>query len=181
MSVAQALADESANRFLEVTGSVADVCYDEIDPRFISFSVVDQTGVIYVYPPSGSADDFVFGLVGSTVSIRGIRADSVPFMRPYMNHAVFIRGTNDISVLHRPPKSVFDDPSLAQTFRQSPRVGAEKERCIVRGFVVAVWQGPTFLVKDEQGRFVTVEVADKNAPSRGDFVEAVGFPDTNLY
>ena len=181
MSVAQALSDESANRFLEVTGSVADVCCDEIDPHFNCFSIVDPTGVIYVYLPSGPADDFVFGLVGSTVAIRGIRADNVPFLRPYMNHAVIIKGTNDISVLHRPPKSVFDEPSLAKTFRQSPRVGAEKGRCIVRGHVVAVWQGPTFLVKDEQGRFVTVEVADKTTPVRGDFVEAVGFPDTNLY
>lgn len=181
MSVAQALSDASANRFLEVTGSVADVCCDEIDPHFNCFSIVDPTGVIYVYLPSGPTDDFVFGLVGSTVAIRGIRADNVPFLRPYMNHAVIIKGTNDISVLHRPPKSVFDEPSLAKTFRQSPRVGAEKGRCIVRGHVVAVWQGPTFLVKDEQGRFVTVEVADKTTPVRGDFVEAVGFPDTNLY
>ena len=181
MSVAQALSDESANRFLEVTGSVADVCCDEIDPHFNCFSIVDPTGVIYAYLPSGPTDDFVFELVGSTVAIRGIRADYVPFLRPYMNHAVIIKGTNDISVLHRPPKSVFDEPSLAKTFRQSPRVGAEKGRCIVRGFVVAVWQGPTFLVKDEQGRFVTIEVADKTTPVRGDFVEAVGFPDTNLY
>lgn len=181
MSVSQALADESANRFVEVSGSVADVCCDEIDPHFISFSIVDPTGVVYAYVPSGSGDDFVYNLVGSTVAIRGIRSDNVPFLRPYMNHAVNLAGTNGISVLHRPPKSIFDEPSLVRAFRPSPRVGAEKGRCIVRGFVVAVWQGPTFLVKDEQSRFITVEVADKSSPCRGDFVEAVGFPDTNLY
>ncbi len=181
MSVAQALADESANRFVEVSGSVTDVCCDEIDPHFISFSIVDPTGVVYAYVPSGSGDDFVYNLVGSTVAIRGIRSDNVPFLRPYMNHAVNLAGTNGISVLRRPPKSIFDEPSLVRAFRPSPRVGAEKGRCIVRGFVVAVWQGPTFLMKDEQSRFITVEVADKSSPCRGDFVEAVGFPDTNLY
>ena len=181
MSVAQALADESANRFVEVSGSVADVCCDEIDPRFISFSIVDGTGVIYAYLPSGPGDGFITGLIGASVAIRGIRSDNVPFLRPYMNHAVNLAGTNGISVLRRPPKSIFDEPSLVRAFRPSPRVGAEKGRCIVRGFVVAVWQGPTFLVKDEQGRFVTIEVADKTTPVRGDFVEAVGFPDTNLY
>ena len=181
MSVAQALADESANRLVEVTGLVADVCCDEIDPRFISFSIVDSTGVIYACLPSGPGDGFITGLIGASVVIRGVRSDNVPFLRPYMDHVVNIGGTNSISVLHRPPKSVFDEPTLARTFRPNTNVRAENVRCLVRGFVVAVWQGPTFLVKDEQNRFITVEVADKNAPMRGDFVEAVGFPDTNLY
>ena len=46
MSVAQALSDASANRFLEVTGSVADVCCDEIDPHFNCFSIVDPDVLI---------------------------------------------------------------------------------------------------------------------------------------
>ena len=59
---------------------------------------------------------------------------------------------------------------------------ASMQRCTARGHVLAAWSSGRFLLQDEEGYVMRVELDDPSSrPACGEFITVLGYPETDLY
>ena len=169
------------NAMVKVSGRIKDVFHDDIDPRFIFFTIMDQTGILYAALAADDADDRIFDLIGATVSITGLMRENTTVARPFQNQLLSLNNMSQVDVVASPPHDPFDDPTLRPLPTTYTITQTAQDRVLSRGQVVARWQDRFFLLKGEDGRFLTVENADKAMPSPGECVDVIGTPSANFY
>ena len=181
VSVAEILQGRITNAMVKVTGCVKDVFRDDIDHRFVFFSVADPTGILYASLVAENAGDDIFNLIGATVSVIGLCCESTTESRPFQSQLLNLSDLRQVTVITPPPHGPFDDPALRRPPSTDQIGQLAQDRVLFHGQVAARWQDWFFLLKDGNGRILTVESADKTLPSPGEFVDVVGTPSANFY
>lgn len=172
-------------KFVRLTGTIRDLVHDELNPQF-RFFVIDS-GAETVYAPTRtiteSDEDLRRRLVGAEVSVAGTCDRSIPgaSFRHQLRRTLYIWRTDDIRVIRPAPKDPFDVEELGDLANcrpsEIPRLGRRR----ASGCVLAVWGGRQALVRRRAGDVMRLEIAEGMLPAVGDFVEAVGTPESDFF
>ena len=173
------------NTLLSVRGRVYDTFRDDIDPKW-SFAVLNCAGTaVYVAIFSeGLSDGLLEQLVGCDVRVCGVlpRKDFGSMCRTKFDRHLACHGIEAIVTLSPAEIGPFDVAPLDHSPLPVPPSLASAERRLVSGWVVAAWNGGgRILLKTAAGELHRVDLKSGPPPQYGDFIEASGFPDTDLY
>ena len=176
------LNDANLNRFLRLEGTVHDAFRDEIDPswQFITLNCNGKTAYVTIFS-IGTTDDELDRLVGARVSVCGICA-SVRFgHRKKLGRTLTANRLDAVRILSPANADRFDVPSLESIRLARPADISSLDRHRTVGRVIAIWRNECLLLRTADGELVRVDLAHKTPPRYGDTIEAVGFPETDLY
>ena len=170
------------NRETTVEGTVIDILRDEIDPKF-SFIILDADSAPVYVAINDLGETATNNLVGAVVRFTGISIlTECENARTGTHIEMTPTGPNAIEVLKTPPEDPFCVPDIDTLGRDTDLAQAQSMRRMkVSGQVVARWKGNRLLVKQSSGNISKVSLATAEAPSYGQFVEAVGYPETDLF
>ena len=170
------------NALVRIRGIVHDVFRDERDSRYIFFLIESAGELVYVptKPTSSERMEEMLKLTGAEVVASGFVRPTNIGQQPRL-HLGFMVDARSITVVRPPPGDPFLVPAVDETAELGPAKIQRLGRCSLRGQVVAVWGGGNILVRTPSGRFSRIELAVANVPVVGDFIESVGFVNTDLY
>ena len=163
-------------------GSVRDVFCDEIDKRYVFLVLSYESRSLFCpIPAEPGLKSRLEAFIGHRVSITGIFNPGNTDNRLYTGHLLRIEHPDDIRLLQSPESDVFaSTPPLEDLWGTSPAVIASLDRRKVHGRILASWDSNKALLKRPNGTITNLETTDK-PPQTGDFVEAIGFPETDLF
>ena len=185
-SAAEINAGKVLDRIVCMEGRVVDVLRDEIDPRFVFFVLADGSDFIYAYlhaEDSSAAHDRLYALMDAVVRVTGlcIRMSPQGYGR-MLDIILSLESTEAITTVAPPPADPFSAPLFNGRIHEIQHIpDNETFRRKVRGTIVAVWGKNTALVRTEDNVLSKIEFAPGALPTCGDFIEAVGAPETDLY
>ena len=182
-SAAQIVRGNCDWRPVSVKGLVRDAFRDEIDPRWNYLVLSCGSHIIYsAFPDQGISGETLASLIDTVVSVKGACLPSSGGKRLFLGRHVMMSDISDITVLEHAPADPFAAPLLDEMRHAQPDSVLRMKRRRAIGSVIAAWRGNRFLLETDSGRLVRVETAaGAKLPSYGDGVEAVGFPETDLY
>ena len=170
------------DRLVSVRGTVVDSFRDEIDTH-VYFIILDcdrETVYACLISPNDLSDR-LRPLDGAEVEVRGICSPGGGGQRRISGHIVNAINPDNVRVI-RSPADRFDAPALQPKSIASPADVIRLGRRRVRGTVIATWQRNRALMRMVDGVAVTLELSNSQPlPEYGQFVEAVGFAETDLY
>ena len=171
------------DRVVSLSGFIADVFRDEIDPRFIFIVLYDGANSAFLALHGGTTDTLPAHLVGATVEAIGLV--NIPRMnnlnRKVQNVIVEINDLGSIKVIEKAPDNPFDVPSLySNGIGMQGYFDAGLRRRRVAGKVLAVWRDKA-LLKTTSGLVSRVQFAEEPRPKCGASIEAAGIPDTDFF
>lgn len=172
------------DRIVRTRGRIIDVFHDEIDSRFVFFILASKQGCVYVAVsnliPNGNA---LFGMLDSIVEVTGLCDQTRPSGSGRLIDILLeIRAPHAIRTISPPPEDPFSAPPLRGCLRDIQTIPeSDTFRRKIRGTVLAVWNGSTALVQTENSDISKIGFTRKPIPTCGDFIEAVGAPETDLY
>ena len=168
-------------RFVRLKGLVKDAFFTEDNPHWAILVLVSDGEVLNVSLPHGGKEhDYFKGLVGTTVSIDGVVVPSDNSPRRQLGRILTAAGPDDVRVL-APPAAMSVIPSVGDIHGLRPIEIAALGRHRATGYVLARWHGDRMLLKTERGDLHEIELAEGPQPGVGEAVEAVGFPESDLY
>ena len=185
-SAAEINAGKVLDRIVCMEGRVVDVLRDEIDPRFVFFVLADGSDFIYAYlhaEDSSAAHDRLYALMDAVVRVTGlcIRMSPKGYGR-MLDIILSLESAEAITIVAPPPADPFSAPLFNGRIHEIQHIpDNETFRRKVRGTIVAVWGKNTALVRTEDNVLSKIEFAPGTLPACGDFIEAVGAPETDLY
>ena len=165
-----------------LTGTVVDVLDDETDPEHV-FLFVRQGGDSILVPVNNAKARYreLRELVGATATFTGRCDATVQWnMRRHMGRRFNVTSPEDIAVV-TPAPDIFDAPDCLSLDASRPEEIASSRRHRTVGRVLAAWDGNNVLILTPSNRLMRIELADPEPPRFGESVEAVGFPETDLY
>ena len=170
-------------RLMRMTGMVRDVFHDEIDPGYNYMVFVSGGNVVYVPMELCEASyEQLDSLVGLDVAVTGF---AIPFeftARKRMGRIFFTSdGLNSLKRLSSAATDAYDVPDIATLFDTPPQKIALLGRHRVQGRVIAKWNAANILVKTASGQIADIALSSDKTPEYGDTIEAVGFPESDLY
>ena len=168
------------NRHVELTGTVRDVFPDDIDPHYAFVILQDGEDFAYLAYPGGADQLQAFrALRGSVVAASGVTWGSSN--RHIGKSIMAFAGTNAFRVVKHADSLRFDVPTVnADSFRLPGDIASLGPRK-TSGTVVATWHDDMFLLIDENGSPVKVELSEPSPPAVSECVEAVGYLETDLF
>lgn len=170
------------SRLVNIRGVVRDAFFDDVDSQFCALVIDSCGGRINTVVPSKDIDNKrLDSLINAEVSISGLCLKMVSGIRRMNGRHIRINDIEDIKVLQTAKDSLFDTQNLEDLRTMSATDIANLGRRRVFGKVLAVWNGSNVLLKHAEKDIVRVELANGLSPAYGDWIEAVGFPETDLY
>ena len=163
-------------------GTVKDAFRDEIDPLW-GFLVLNQgmrTIFVALTLHENESPD-MNRYVGTEVEVEGMCIPVSPGYRRQIGRIFITSGLKTIRILREATTDPFSVPELGDMNSLSPADIAALGRRRTKGHVIAAWHGGNLLLRTPDRRHVRVELAKSLSPRYGDFVEVVGFPETDLY
>lgn len=168
-------------KLVQLDGVVADVVRDDIDPRFLFLTLSAGGSVVYVTTQGGRHDEQrLRALVGARVRVTGISNPAVYSNRMQIGRTIGISGPDSMEILSAPPKNAYDAPDAESLVCRRRGDIPTLVRHTASGQVVAVWRNG-FLVRTGGGYMMRIQSADESLPAYGDFVQAVGLPDSDFF
>ena len=175
------------NRVVCVTGVIREVFRDEIDSNWIYLVLSGGERSVYITVPMPDGDPknnlaAYQSYTDAKVEITGLCLSGQPGLRRLIGRSIRILGHQSVKVLRQPPKNPFDVPLLDDRGRPMPMGIADMGRRRVIGTVIAALCDGRVIIRDENGMVRTLKIAsEENRPGFGDRIEAIGFPETDLY
>ncbi len=171
-------------QFVRITGTIQDLFHDDNNSLFRFFII--YSGNETIFAPSqtiSESDDALESLIGAEVSVAGTCdvPSAVARGRMRLRRNLYIWNLKDITVLKPAPESPFDVPPLEGLSDASPSDIPRLGRRRFVGRVLAVWDGMKALLEGPDGRLVRIEPKKGPPPVPGDFIEAVGLPESDIY
>ena len=166
-------------QYVRLRGEVDDLFSDEVDARYgILVLKVDEERIFVLCPV-----DFVTNteLLGATVEIDCHYSKISHSTRVHFNKHVTIDGKSDLRVISRLNDYPFSTPLLGSCENLRPQDIASLDRRRITGRVTAIWDVNRILVMTPDRQPVRVRLASMSTPALGADIEAVGFPETDLY
>ena len=178
--------DLSTGRFDEcfvcVEGCVRDTFFDDNDPNYGVLILDANPGKVNViFSAAGLSQTNLEALINTRVSVEGLCMTSTPGSRRMNGRHI---SATDISAIHTLDTAVgtlFDVQNLEDLTSRSGAEIARMGRRRVYGKVIATWGDNNFLVRYLNRDVVRIELARGRLPAYGEHIEAVGFPETDMY
>lgn len=168
------------DRHIELTGTVRDVFPDDIDPHYTFVILQDGESFAYLAYPGGAAQLPAFrALRGSVVAASGVTLGTDN--RHIGKKIMVTAGTNAFRVIRRADSRLFDAPPIKVDSLSLPDDITSLGPRRISGTVVASWRDDTFLLIDANGSPVKIELSEPSLPAVSRYVEAVGYPETDLF
>ena len=168
------------NRHVELTGTVRDVFPDDIDPHYAFVILQDGEDFVYLAYPGGEGMLPAFrALRGSVVAASGVAWSTGD--RHVGKSIMAIAGTNAFRVIRHADSHRFDALPVDVDSLSLPCDIASLGPRKTSGTVVATWHNDTFLLVSTNGSPVKVELSEPSLPAVSECVEAVGYPETDLF
>ena len=183
LSAADVNDNRTSRRFGRIRGHVRDAVVDDIDGIWVFLTLDTSNGTILAVAMAGpKAKNALHDLIGAEVELRGHIMPPNPLIaRQQFGQTFAFLSLQNLTVLKPRPRSLFDAPDIQNLQGHTPREISASPRHRVRGQVRAVWNRNKILICTEGGETLTVELSDAVPPAVGDMIEAVGFPETDLY
>lgn len=173
------------DKVVRVQGTIRDVFADELNPQYAFLVIYTETGLTYatttvnIHPLAKLRQ-----LVNAKVEAKGFCRPSYSAGLAGRQPRLFlgrILALGDIRVIEPPPADPFDVPEIVERHNLYPyqlqQLGIRK----ASGHVIATWGGNTALVETPTHSMMRVEMVEGDLPSRDDFIEIAGRPDTDIY
>lgn len=166
---------------VKVRGRVIDAFKDEIDTKSHCL-VLDADGnrLCVFFSSETNCTAGIRALVGAEIRACGYFSHNSTGLRRFDGGILRIRGIPSIEVLSRPGDR-FDVPVLEVPYRMDPQDIYRMGRRRIFGRVIAATDDARVLMDTESRGLVGVQLAEKRLPRYGDWIEAVGFAETDLY
>ncbi len=177
------LTNKSLNgKLIRAHGVVKETFRDEIDPKYV-YLTLDNQGFSFTVSICDDIEHgpFLDSLVDAEISISGVYLCVENGLRKLANWTLSTYTTNSICILKPAPADPFGVATLSDTELSSPSEVASLGKRKISGRVTAVRQDKDFLIKDKGGTTRRVKPRNAECPSYGDIIEAVGYPETDLY
>lgn len=181
-TIKDVLAGRHPLRPVQVEGTVRDTFADEIDHKYRHIIISSGTESIGLSIPSekGNTEPLTY-LIGAKIRATGCYTPLFSGFRKLNRCVINLLSTNDIEILRPPPANHFSAPSIDSIRLEETASILKLGWHVARGVVIAAWQRGDFAVRTDDGSIVNIRLADGLPPSYGDYVEAAGLPDTDLY
>ena len=182
VTIKDVLAGRHPYRPIRVEGTVRDTFADEIDHKYrhIIISSGSESIGLAINSAKGNAEPLSH-LIGAKIRATGCYTPSFSGSRKLSRYEIKLHSTNDIEILRPPPANHFSAPSIDSIRLEETASILKLGWHVARGVVIAAWQRGDFAVRTDDGSIVNIRLADGLPPSYGDYVEAAGLPDTDLY
>ena len=168
-------------QFVRLEGLVKDAFFTEDNPHWAILVLVSDGEVLNVSLPHGGKDHGYFkGLVGATVAIDGLVVPSDNSPRRQLGRILTAAGPDDVRML-APPAEANVIASVDDIHGLRPVEIAALGRHRATGRILARWRGDRILLKTDLGQLHEIELAEGPLPAVGESIEAVGFPESDLY
>jgi len=171
---------------VRTTGLVSDVFLDEIDTRFtyIVLNDGDTSVCATVGNEPGYAIPVPTDLIGHTVTVTGICSNiksTDADVHRRLGYVLVLDALPSLPAGRTGGSDRFAVPDISDVSKTS--LGTETSPLLRKaaGHVIAVWQGNQILLQTDAARPARVSLAEGVAPKYGDFIEAVGFAETDLF
>ena len=171
---------KAVGRLVSFKGVVQDVFRDDIDD-YVFASISDGDSLVFWAGASKADDSQLKDIIGATVEASGIAVSGDFTARRKFGPTISSTSLESLAVLSRATKSLFDVPDIDALDHTPPSDIAFQPRHRASGSVLAVLNDQTFLIRRTNDMFTTIHLAFAGVPSRGDFIDAVGFPESDLY
>ena len=164
-------------------GTVVDTYLDEVDPRFVYFTLEsDGKQILCSIRINGGDPSEMLALSSRRVELKGaVRTASSIINRAYLGKIFLIDKVEDVTLLGSDPDP-FDVPELENTDALRPDRITRFGRRRITGQVIASWGGRNVLIRTECGRAIRAVLAsDKDLPAYGLNIQVVGQAETDTY
>ena len=183
LTVEELLSGQHDGKFVTVRGEICDSFSDDIDNRFLYCSLKDGEKSIYM---AASTNRFAMtdrdGIIGNIVEATGIwTSGRNNIIRRHIGPFLIVIGSNSLRTLKTHEKDIFNAPEIADVKSLMPSEIPFLERRRITGTVLASWQGDQSLVRTDDGSIIRINLSVPPVPEAGRSIEAVGFPETDLY
>ena len=183
LTIEKLLSERHDGQIVTVCGEVRDSFPDDIDNRFLYFSLKDGTRSIYM---ATSTNSFVTAdrddIIGNTVKATGIWVlGRYGGTRQHIGRFLTLVGTDSLRTVKKRESDMFNAPKIADMTSLMPDEVPPLERRRVTGTVLTSWQGNQALIRTDDGSIVRIDLSSPPVPEAGRRIEAVGFPETDLY
>ncbi|MBQ3340738.1 MAG: sensor histidine kinase [Kiritimatiellae bacterium] len=169
-------------RLSRITGTVKDIFPDELDANY-SFMVI-QAAEETLYAACrnlSSAPSFASIHTGCQVSLVGIPLLKNPINWLHLGRYFHVPDPKGISVTRPVSAADANLPDLREVLLMRPQEISKLGRHRAVGRVLSVMRDGSFLMRTKENLVVRVGVGERNLPKIGETIEAVGFPESNLY
>jgi len=183
LTVEELLSGQHDRQLVTVRGEICDSFSDDIDNRFLYFSLKDGEKSIYM---ATSTNRFAMtdrdGIIGNMVEATGIWIPGENnVMRRHIGRLLQLFGNDPLHTIKAHEADIFNVPEITDVKSLMPSEVPSLERRRITGTVLASWQGNQSLVKTDDGSIVRIDLSSPPVPEAGRRIEAVGFPETDLY
>lgn len=170
-------------RHVRLTGTVWDARTSETNPNWSLLTIADKTGITLASLCNDPKDKLApEALLGADIQLDGvcIPRELGKGVRKHLGRTVKAFGRKAIRVL-RPPAGTTDEiPDIGTLSDASTDEIPRLEKHRVVGTVIAAWDRQALLTTTN-GTVVTLDVIKGDPPTPGQHVQAVGFPETDLF
>ena len=183
MTVEELLSGQHDGKIVTVRGEIRDSFPDDIDNRYLYFSLKDGEKSIYMAISTNKCAQIDRdGIIGDTVEATGIWVlGKYGGTRQHIGRFLVLVGADSLRTVKTHEADIFKAPEIADIKSLMPNELPPLERRRITGTVLASWQGNQALVRTDDGSIVRIDLSSPPVPEAGRRIEAVGFPETDLY
>ena len=169
-------------RLCKISGKVKDIFPDELDPMFMFLVLLSEDETIYASirrkQPLSRLES---PPVGSEIEVIGVPMQISPSNRRHLGRHFLVHDPASIRILKPAPADPFHAPDIKNILMLGPQDISRLGRHRTSGRVLCTIRDRSFLLRADPALIVRVEVNGSSLPSPGQAVEAVGYPESNLY
>jgi len=182
-SFGQILSGQYDARRITLSGILRDYFSDEIDPNYIFLILNNGNQTIYAtYRQTASADlEKLDTLIGCELVLTGLCDPRPSGCRRKIGRLILIGSLQSVRNLTPSAETPFSVPLLDDSHQMQATELADLGRHRIRGMTLAAWAENNLLIRTAHDKIARISLAKGALPKVGNYIEAVGFPETDLY
>lgn len=167
--------------FVSLSGTVYDARTSETNPNWTLLTLADETAAVNVslWTPAECAPSCT-DLIGGVIAIKGVCTPHESGPRKHLGKTIAAYGMSSLRILKPESGNRSDLPDIETLSNLSADKIPLFRRYRVSGTVSAVWDGQALITTDSND-LVRVNFLKSELPKFGQRIEAVGFPETDLF
>lgn len=170
-------------RIARLTGTVRDAARSDTNYSWIILKlVIDGDQLLDVSVQSVGKDrNRILSLIGSTIQVDGIVLPHDRSLRTKMGHIFWCWTDRNVRQISHPDECPRTIPDINSLNGLHPSTILRKGRHKATGKVLATWRENNLLIRTAQDEICRIELSESALPAYGDTIEAIGFPESDLY